>query len=705
MTGNAESKNVLRGKLNGLKTIHGYSAYEVAVICGFSGTEEEWLVSLKGEPGYTPQKGIDYFDGKDGKNANIVAEEYTSADGKKHGVALTIYPAMGRAETYHIQDGSDAEVTNENVIEAIGYNPADEAAHKELCDAVFGVHPKDTILFDSKTDEFELGTINTKGAPVSSTNRWRIPKIDISSGNVKVRINSYNSNGIEPSSGHKVWIAQYDANNAFIAGSRKDITGTFEAIGEPGSFPIDDLKWIEQGKNGYGNGAETTIVPEDGAVYAYVYNFVAGTDIDIEVFIDGAENEGVEPRDGLVDDIDHIREDIDILRNDMEQLVPQYRPEVDHASLIATVFGKTSGDWYVTDFAAIALADLHGSITSLDDAISVRNSLTNKPVILNAGDMLYLMPKIGNVIDPVRNGRYEIAEYMERAKAGCVYHTMGQHEVGFKHSPVGATDARTKANCMTHDEVFNTFIAPMKEVWGLPDLTTNYYYKDFATQKMRLISLYQYNVPLVEDETDSTKYKYDRNMLWYGQAQLDWLVNTLNTVPDGYKVIILMHQLEKDVVVDDTDSTAFHDGETSTLYGDYVFSGKPTMEIVQAYIDRSALNKTYTPANTDKHPADLFTVTVNADFTNANGEFAHYLSGDVHVDFVGYAKGTRQRHIILTACNTSYDCYVNPTASGAERSIVNLLGYDYKHGFIRLGRVGQQYSLSGQMRVFEKVTI
>ena len=37
----------VRGKLSGLKTIHGYSAYEVAVINGFSGTEKEWLDSLR----------------------------------------------------------------------------------------------------------------------------------------------------------------------------------------------------------------------------------------------------------------------------------------------------------------------------------------------------------------------------------------------------------------------------------------------------------------------------------------------------------------------------------------------------------------------------------------------------------------------------------------------------------------------------------
>lgn len=50
LTGNAKANDVLKGKINLLKTIKGYSAYEVAVINGFRGTEEEWLVSLEGIP-------------------------------------------------------------------------------------------------------------------------------------------------------------------------------------------------------------------------------------------------------------------------------------------------------------------------------------------------------------------------------------------------------------------------------------------------------------------------------------------------------------------------------------------------------------------------------------------------------------------------------------------------------------------------------
>ena len=60
-------KQSLQGKALIPEKIYGDSAYEIAVKNGFEGTEEEWLLSLKGDPGYTPQKGVDYFTEADKK--------------------------------------------------------------------------------------------------------------------------------------------------------------------------------------------------------------------------------------------------------------------------------------------------------------------------------------------------------------------------------------------------------------------------------------------------------------------------------------------------------------------------------------------------------------------------------------------------------------------------------------------------------------
>lgn len=43
----------------------GKSPYELAVANGYTGTETEWLESLKGEEGYTPVKGTDYWTTED----------------------------------------------------------------------------------------------------------------------------------------------------------------------------------------------------------------------------------------------------------------------------------------------------------------------------------------------------------------------------------------------------------------------------------------------------------------------------------------------------------------------------------------------------------------------------------------------------------------------------------------------------------------
>lgn len=69
----------------------GLSAYQIAVKNGFEGTEEEWLESLHGKDGtdgkdgYTPQKNVDYHDGKDG----------ISSTHEWNGTILTIRSASG----------------------------------------------------------------------------------------------------------------------------------------------------------------------------------------------------------------------------------------------------------------------------------------------------------------------------------------------------------------------------------------------------------------------------------------------------------------------------------------------------------------------------------------------------------------------------------------------------------------------------------
>lgn len=80
LTGIIKSENKLTGSLGvrneinvdiigtGARGKEGKSAYEIWLDLGNEGTEQEYLASLKGNEGYTPIKGVDYFDGIDGKD-------------------------------------------------------------------------------------------------------------------------------------------------------------------------------------------------------------------------------------------------------------------------------------------------------------------------------------------------------------------------------------------------------------------------------------------------------------------------------------------------------------------------------------------------------------------------------------------------------------------------------------------------------------
>ncbi len=353
--------------------------------------------------------------------------------------------------------------------------------------------------------------------------------------------------------------------------------------------------------------------------------------------------------------------------------------------IVTTCFGNITP--YAPYFRAINVFDLHGTFTSLDDAFSLAqkyNYLNPKPVIINAGDMIRLKAKMDGVINE------DVSTYIEKAVKYGVYHTMGQHEVGWTD---GSGNGREKVHCMTHEEVFTNFIEPMKTVWGLPDNHNTIYY-NVDINKTRLISLYQFEMPLVDDPNDTTKYKYGRAEVWYSQEQLNWFINTLNNTPENYDIIILKHKILSNVI---SDGSKFFMGSSHGSSG--IINGDPIADIVSAYINRTTINNSYKCNDTDTYPENIFTVNVNADFSNAKGIFRNYYCGDSHIDHVGKLNNYRNQLCIgLTSSSSPYDCVANNRDSTFDpnSSLVTVCGYT--DGKILIGRIGQQYAIDGSKR-------
>lgn len=178
LTGNAESGYILRGKLSNLDKINGLSAYEVAVVNGFSGTEEEWLESLKGKDGkdgvvgkdgadgYTPVKGVDYFDGADGKDG---VDGKDGADGKDGNSIQSIdrtagNGAPGTTDTYTVTltDGSTSTFDV--------YNGADGTGAGDMTATVYDPNGKKTDIYKYVDDAVSAGGGGGGVAGVSSFN-------------------------------------------------------------------------------------------------------------------------------------------------------------------------------------------------------------------------------------------------------------------------------------------------------------------------------------------------------------------------------------------------------------------------------------------------------------------------------------------------------------------------------------------------------
>lgn len=81
----------------------GKSAYEIAVQNGFEGSESEWLDSLQGEDGHTPEKGKDYFTAEDIEAIATAAAEKVSTSTARIGYVTLLADAWNGAESPYSQ--------------------------------------------------------------------------------------------------------------------------------------------------------------------------------------------------------------------------------------------------------------------------------------------------------------------------------------------------------------------------------------------------------------------------------------------------------------------------------------------------------------------------------------------------------------------------------------------------------------------------
>lgn len=356
------------------------------------------------------------------------------------------------------------------------------------------------------------------------------------------------------------------------------------------------------------------------------------------------------------------------------------------------------------------ISDTHCTNTSYIDpfkrAINIFNKLSvnninqgkNLKFILHTGDVRY-----GHFTDG-----YDFFYNIIKSLNKNIYVTPGNHDVG---------NSQQVSFCGTDAQLYEQMIAPMLDKWnlktdgeGIPHIEgKNYYFTDFTDEKIRLIVLYEYENDFILNDDDNTQLLYHRGFRAFKQEQIDWLINSLNTVPDNYGVIIAKHQPESipdiiDNVFCSNLVTTTPKMQTLQYDGSELFYDTIAI-IVQAFIDKTIVNKTLWQGGIEENDG---IITINGDFANRadSAEFICYCSGHTHLDMVTRLKNyPNQIELNIGPNNIHYTDGTDMLQEDGNKSknLINVYNINRNRGEIIIVRIGADFSNTGQHRCYTKI--
>ena len=268
-------------------------------------------------------------------------------------------------------------------------------------------------------------------------------------------------------------------------------------------------------------------------------------------------------------------------------------------------------------FSMLVAGDVHGSLKLMNNIVQYLNYIDS----FDTGIML------GDIVSS--NFTHDATFYTTAlASAKKPFLTViGNHDAG------NGNDVAT--SFVNKEDLYNKFVVPNIGYAKLSDnenTSEGYYYKDFASYNIRVIVLNQFDHPAT---MDGDKLLYNRSDAFYSQDQLAWFVNALNTAPINYHVLIALHTAPDSMNKDFTSHFTSYARGTTHLYDHSCVSGHPIVEIVNAWINGTTLNKTYNLRKEHEGEITGDTVSVNADFTSrGNGVFIGYISGHWHGSYI-----------------------------------------------------------------------
>ena len=267
----------------------------------------------------------------------------------------------------------------------------------------------------------------------------------------------------------------------------------------------------------------------------------------------------------------------------------------------------------------IHISDIHGDVIRAERATIFARHI-NASALLATGDLTaYLPPDWGSALTDV----------LTKHAGLPVFYGTGNH------------DSRALPPDEYEEIVYNAYY----KNFPLTPNGETYYYQDLPEDKLRIVSVNQ------QEGCCSSKL----GGTCYRQKQIDWLMDALLTIPAGYGLVLMCHSPEQDPAdYMDPDYPEFFQQVNrvhATMTNDRTkYSGTILRDIVDAFIDRSVIEREYSEGN------GASPVTVKADFSKLapDTEFIALLTGHLHTDSVCYIHGAAHKQLLLdVTCATA----------------------------------------------------
>lgn len=202
---------------------------------------------------------------------------------------------------------------------------------------------------------------------------------------------------------------------------------------------------------------------------------------------------------------------------------------------------------------------------------------------------------------------------------------------------LGNHDQSNANSLPTISQLYDRFYKPYVKKNGIVIQSgKTYFYRDFSEYKVRVIVLNACEIP--SDSVKSSNNGADYYKTCCSQEQVNFLLSALK-VENEWHVVIVTHYFNTLVRFEENPFT------TEYWYGktfDYTFpngqSGDVVLDILTAYKNKTAINKTYT-YTVDNWQSVLGSVTVDIDFATYNGTLVGAFVGHQHCDTFGHLNG------------------------------------------------------------------